>query len=353
MAMNEIELSTETRQTLNRLNLSPLWEIEEDELGKNRADLEADIWKWEEIKTAIDRIRNDTQQEFTGRVTVPVNASYSAAVSHTIYIGIHSVSSGDTAPAHRHGGNVLRFTIDGDPKMKTAVGGEEFSMRDNDLITTPQWEWHGHTNESDKDAMWLDILDVPLIFDALNIGNVSEAPDDDRLPIDKPVGYYESQYGEARSQPKNGEIPGPFEGIREPTPPYRFSWDKMAESLHYAENNNENAYSPFDGVVLEYTNPARGNGPLFPTFGAHAQRLLDGKTTRAHRHNATEVYYVIEGSGQTVVEGEELNWNDRDIFVVPPSQAHHHNPDADATLLNVTDRALLEAINFYHEIDEG
>jgi gentisate 1,2-dioxygenase len=351
MGTDEMELGSETRKTLNRHNLSPLWEIEVNELGKNRDDLKVDIWKWKDIRTAINQIANDLPEDFSRRVTVPVNASYGGAISHTIYVGIHTVSSGETSPAHRHSGNALKFTIDGDPEMKTTVGGEEFAMKDNDLVTTPQWEWHGHVNESNEEVIWLDILDMPLIIDSLNIGNAFEAHDDDRQQVDKQNGYYNSVYGEARPPGKDGEIPGPFEGVRDPTPPYRFRWTEMASTLEYAENN-QNAHNPYDGVVLEYTNPARGDRPLFPTFGVRIQRLLDGTATRAHKHNATEVYHVIEGEGQTVVEGEELNWSARDIFVVPPSRMHHHHPDKDATLLNVTDKAMLKAINVYREIDD-
>lgn len=294
MASQKIELSTETRRTLNQHNLSPLWEIEEEELGANQDDLQANIWKWDDIKAAINRFNEDLPQGFHRRVIVPVNTSYGAAVSHTIYVGIHIVSPGGTAPPHRHSGNVLRFTIDGDPEMKTTVGGEDFPMRDNDLVTTPQWEWHGHVNESDETVIWLDVLDIPLMFDALNLDNIFEPKDDDSQPINRQMGYYESKYGDFRPPINSSAIPGPFEGIREPTPPYRFKWTDISESLNDAENN-EGAYDEYDGIVLEYTNPARGRGPLFPTFGVRAQRLLDGKVTHSHSHNATEVYYVIDG----------------------------------------------------------
>ncbi len=33
-------------------------------------------------------------------------------------------------------------------------------------------------------------------------------------------------------------IPGPFEGIREATPPYRFGWEEMMETLNQRANND-------------------------------------------------------------------------------------------------------------------
>lgn len=351
MATNEIELSNQTREALDQHNLRPLWEIAENELGQTRENLEADIWKWEDIRTTVNQIADDVPSDVSPRVTVPVNAPYNIALSHTISVGVETAPPSHTTPAHRHNGHFLRFTIDGDPDMKTAVGGEEFPMLDNDLVTIPQWEWHGHVNDSDEETAWLVIDDSPLRIDTLNIGNIVELHDDDRQPITRSRGYYQSQYGNCRPCSRNDDIPGPFEGTSHPTPPYRFAWADMSESLEYAENN-EDAHSPYDGVVVDYTNPALGEGPLFPTLGARVHHLLDGTETDDHSHNATEVFYVIDGSGQTIVEGEPLDWSDQDIFVVPTYKAHSHNPDDEATLLTLTDRPLLEAINCYHEVKQ-
>ena len=60
-----------------------------------------------------------------------------------------------------------RFTSDGAANRYTVVDGEPYPMEDNDLVLTPGWTWHDHHNESDKPAIWLDVLDVPLVA-ALN-----------------------------------------------------------------------------------------------------------------------------------------------------------------------------------------
>jgi gentisate 1,2-dioxygenase len=356
----DVELSTATRQTLERHNLRPLWEVEEDALGHEREQLAADIWKWDDVETAIKELEADVDiadlpPGFRRRVAVPINVSYDGAISFTIYVGIQTVSPGEEAVTHRHGANALRFTIDGHEEMKTAVGGEEFPMLEHDLITTPQWEWHGHVNESDEEVAWLDVLDLPLVFDSLNLGPEFEEHGEGRQSFDKPMGYHASQYGGTRAKHdpgSNADVPGPYDGIRTPTPPYRFEWSEVAQSLDYA-GDNEHAQDPYDGIAVEYVNPARGTGPLFPTFDVRAQRLPDGEATRAHSHNATEIYFVIEGAGQTSVGERTLDWGERDIFLVPPNEPHFHNPDDDATLLALSNRALLESINFYHEADEG
>jgi gentisate 1,2-dioxygenase len=345
-----LELSSDTRSTLEQNNLRPLWEVEND-MGDLLDDLEADIWKWEDIQAAIDGIEedvpiNDLPPGFQRRVAVPINAQH--AISNTIYVGVQTVSPGETAPAHRHAASALRFTIDGHEDMKTVVAGEEFPMKDNDLITTPQWEWHDHVNDSDETAAWLDVLDLPLFLDTLNNSHVFENHELERQPVTKTQGYWASQYGRGRpaDEKKDGSIPGPFEGNREATPPYRFGWDEMLESLRQRADNNDP--DPHDGYSLAYVNPATADPPLFPTMSFRAQLLNEGPT-EPHFHNSTEVYFVIEGEGATHVGDEALEWSQWDIFVVPPDQPHHHEPDGEAILLGMTDRPVLEALNFYAE----
>lgn len=53
--------------------------------------------------------------------------------------------------------------------------------------------------------------------------------------------------------------------------------------------------------------------------------------------------------GATQFGDEALEWGEQDIFVVPPDDIHHHDPDGEALLLAMTDRPVLEAFNFYAE----
>ena len=349
-----LELSSGTQSLLDEHGLRPLWDVEDD-MGHTLDDLQPDIWKWEDIEAVIDGIEEDVPiadlpPGFQRRVAVPINTGFGNAISNTIYVGVQTVSPGETAPSHRHGANALRFTIDGDEDMKTVVAGEEFPMEDGDLITTPQWEWHDHVNDSDETAAWLDVLDLPLILDSLNRANVFENHELERQPVTKTQGYWDSQYGRGRPEDakKDKSIPGPFEGEKEATPPYRFGWEEMLESLEQRAENDDP--DPNDGYSLAYVNPATGEPPLFPTMSFRAQLMHEA--TDPHFHNATEVFFAVEGSGATHVGDDVLEWGERDIFVVPPDEIHHHEPDdEEAVLLGITDRPVLEAFNFYAEAE--
>ncbi len=81
--------------------------------------------------------------------------------------------------------------------------------------------------------------------------------------------------------------------------------------------------------------------------------MLDAKqTTQEHRHTSNQLYYAVEGSGITEVEGEKFEWEAGDFFVVPNWCWHHHNnlaPEKPAILFSTTDRPLHESIGVYRE----
>ncbi len=80
-------------------------------------------------------------------------------------------------------------------------------------------------------------------------------------------------------------------------------------------------------------------------------QLLNEGPTDPPLHNATEVYFVIEGEGATHVGDKALEWDKWDIFVVPPDETHHHAPDEEAILLGMSDRPVFEAFNLYAETE--
>jgi len=68
--------------------------------------------------------------------------------------------------------------------------------------------------------------------------------------------------------------------------------------------------------VVYPVNPVTG-GPAMPTIGCYVQLLRPGEHTQAHRHTSSAAFHVIEGSGYAVVDGQRLDWEDKDVFCVP------------------------------------
>ena len=70
---------------------------------------------------------------------------------------------GETARPHRHTMNALRFMLEGSGVV-TLVDGKECPMAYGDLILTPTGLWHEHGHDGTEPVVWLDVLDLPLMY---------------------------------------------------------------------------------------------------------------------------------------------------------------------------------------------
>ena len=98
-------------------------------------------------------------------------------------------------------------------------------------------------------------------------------------------------------------------------------------------------------------NPFTG-GPTLPTIGCWLQLLRPGERTRRHRHTSSGIFYVVRGSGCTVVQDTRLEWSRGDVFVVPNWSWHsHENQSAseDAVLFSMNDIPVYDAFGLYRE----
>lgn len=322
----------ELSQWLAERNLKGHWEHQEwsqvvkPYLWKGKDILEGLNWAGELITTGE-----------AGRRTIQMrNPGLSAGMTNTIHISVQLVKPGEIAAAHRHTAAAIRFVIKGTANAYTIVEGERFPMREGDFITTPNWTWHDHFNASDEPVMWLDGLDVRLVahFGAMIQENFKK----DQQPIEKPDSYSSRVFGHARPT----WIKNSFDA-----PPYRYPWEDTYANLQALK---ESAGDPYDGILLEYTNPVNG-GHTLPTFSCMIQLLRPNEKTRTHRHTSTTVYHAFRGKGVTQVSANNLQWVQGDIFVVPPWQWHSHEnaTGEDAILFSITDRPATEALGLYRE----
>jgi 1-hydroxy-2-naphthoate dioxygenase len=133
--------------------------------------------------------------------------------------------------------------------------------------------------------------------------------------------------------------------------PHRYAWADVEPTLLSMESEDG---SPYDGIVLEYVNPITG-GSTMPTITCWIQMLRPGERTKPHRHTSSGMYHVVRGAGATVIDGQTLEWTDRDCFAIP-SWGEHHFENRSATepaiLFSVHDIPAMEALGLYHEIPE-
>lgn len=317
------------------------------------------LWKWSTIYSCLmesgEVIRLGHIDEAAKRRTVNlVNPGLKErkATSRTLQMSVQLVKPGEMAECHRHTAAALRFVVEGDGTGYTNVEGEQMLMEPGDLVLTPHWTWHDHQNPGTRQMVWLDVLDIHLTnhLDATLHENYSVLERNNYLPtasqpILKPDGFCRHRLGVVRPH---------MDGSDGRAPPYVYKWRDVRPTLEALAAAGEG--DPFDGVLLEYTNPVTG-GPTMPTIGCRVQILRPGESTRPHRHTSSTICHVVEGAGITSVggkngEGHELKWGPKDCFFVPSYEWHQHRnaSKADpAIIFSVTDRPVLERLGLYRE----
>jgi gentisate 1,2-dioxygenase len=261
------------------------------------------------------------------------------ATTTTMIAAVQLLLPGEVARAHRHTPTAIRFIIEGDGAY-TAVDGERVSMAPGDLVLTPSWAWHDHGNETDTPVVWLDGLDVPLVhaLDAMFFQVHAER----QAPASKP------DNGSVRLHGRAGLAPTWVKERPRSSPLLLYSWETTWQALRAL---GDVAGDPHDGIALEYTHPQTG-GAVLPTMACWIQMLRPGERLTAHRHTGSAVYHVVQGDGETIVDGCRFAWGKGDVIALPSWALHEHanlSPTEPAVLFSIQDRPVLDALGLYRE----
>lgn len=297
------------------------------------------IWRYRDVRPRLLRAGElVTAEEAERRVLMLLNPGVpeTPAATATLFAGMQLILPGEIAPTHHHTPSALRFIVEGDGAY-SAVEGEQAIMRKGDYLTTPNWTWHDHGNESEGPMIWLDGLDIPFVT-KLDAVFFEEYPEQ-RQPIVKPIDDSIRRWG-SNLRP-SWQV---HDKLHSPLLVYR--WTAARAALHGLRDDTG---SPFDGIIMEYTNPYTG-GPTLPTMAAYLQLLRKDEHTRAHRHVASTVYHVAEGGGHSVIAGQRFDWEEGDTFVVPAWAWHEHASEGgEAVLFSFSDRPILRSFGLDRE----
>src|SRR6266508_974726 len=228
------------------------------------------------------------------------------ATAKTLVCAYQMILPGEIAPSHRHSSHALRVILDGKGSY-SVVNGEKTPMETGDVVLTPGACWHGHGHDGDEPAYWLDGLDVPATH-LLEPMFFEEHPD-----------KYEKILSVATSSP------------------YRFTRNAIAAALDRAKPDPDGMHGA--RIDLE--------APDMPSMGLSMERLESGRKTRRQRSTANRIFVAVEGSGETLIEGEHFAWQRGDTVVVPTWNKYEHRALADSVLFSLSDEPLMRFAKYY------
>jgi gentisate 1,2-dioxygenase len=328
---------------LRAAHLHPLWSLTR-ELLPSRPQPRAVPWVWRAAamyplaERALKLVPVDRGGE--RRVLSLGNPGLAGApyAAGTLWGALQCLGPGETAPAHRHTPGAIRFVLAGHG-VWTTVNGDPCDMNPGDLVLTPSWNWHDHTNSGGENMFWFDGLDLPMV-EALDAVFFEPYPDLTQ-PAGEPRNRSERAFGAAPARYVEGGVARRLEPRASPLLVYRWA-DTDAELDRLTRQRGRGA------AGVEFANPQTGASVL-PTLSCFMHRLLPGQATDPVRRTGNTVFVVFRGGGETVVDGLRMDWSEGDMFVVPSWSAAEHRSGEGADLFALSDTPVLRALGIYRE----
>jgi gentisate 1,2-dioxygenase len=283
-----------------------------------------------------------TAEEAERRVLVLENPGMrgESRITTSLYAGLQLVLPGEIAPCHRHTQSALRFVIEGSG-ASTSVDGEKTLMEVGDFVITPPWAWHDHGNDSTEPMIWMDGLDVPMValYDASFAQGLSANRERMVQDITRNTGDSWARYGA-------NMLPVDFEQHKLASPIFNYPYARSREALEMMRQQQE--WDPCHGLKMRYINPVDGSAAM-PTISPFLQLLPKGFRTEVYRSTDATVFTPVEGSGKTWVGETCIEWQAKDIFVVPSWTPVVHEASEDAVLFSFSDRIAQQKLGLWRE----
>ena len=310
---NATELRTAANvEELHRLlaadGVGPGWSKPEPSLWPSpRSRFVPAYWSYARAKPMLDAASRLVSTEFAEqRSLILFNPApgNTYATARTMITAFQMVMPGESSRNHRHTPNALRLVMDAGPRAYTVVDDKKIPMLPGDVLIQPNWCWHGLQNDGAESAYWVQFVDVPLVH-FLEPMFVEDYP-----------GGFEHTYPVGESSP----FRFPFAQIR----------DRLDEAPESGSGERELELGP----------------PYLDTMGLHVSRLEAGAGSAAPRSTANSIFVVIEGHGQSTIDGREFEWRRGDVLVVPAWRSHSYRAIERSHLLRVTDEPVLRKLNW-------
>jgi gentisate 1,2-dioxygenase len=220
--------------------------------------------------------------------------------SSCMYLGMQLLLPGEWAPSHKHTPNAVRMIVEGTGAY-TTVDGEKCPMSRGDLILTPTGLWHEHGHDGTEPVVWLDVLDLPLVY-YMEASYVTE-------------GKAQTVTAEAteRAYQRGGLVPTPvFQRADKRYPMLRYPWAEARAALLALAASQPG----IDAVQVAYVNPETG-GDCQNILGYSALMLRPGETLNLPERSPAMVFHLIEGGVEVSIADQAFTLAEADTCCAP------------------------------------
>ena len=300
------DLPADYREALIKQNLVPLWPNLRALLppGKPQPNTKATYWSYEALRPLLLKAGELTPiEKAERRVLVLANPGHGLEkmqASAAMYLGMQLLLPGEWAPAHRHMPNAVRMIVEGEGAY-TTVDGEKCPMSRGDLILTPTGLWHEHGHDGDKPVVWLDVLDLPLVY----YMEASYHIDGERQAVKPGRGD--------RAYARGGVLPTPlFQRQNKAYPMLRYPWVEARAALEALAADEQE----LEAVQITYVNPETGDDAQ-NILGFYALMLRPCQTLKLPIRSPAMVFHLIEGSVEVRIEDQAYTLAEADTCCAP------------------------------------
>jgi len=270
-------------------------------------------WSYREAKAALNAAGRFVNTELAERRNLilanPIPGNKYPTVK-TLICAYQMVKAGETARSHRHSANALRLVLDTGENAFTIVGGKKVPMVSGDVLLTPNWSWHAHSNESTQHAYWMDFLDVPTVhllgpmFFEHHPEGIEKA---DEIASDSPMRF-------------------PFEETKA----------RLAAEKEFAPGCR----------IIELGNPP----PAMKTISLKVIRMDAGASFELEPSTLSTIYSPMYGAGKVTMEDKTFAWSRGDSIAGPSSYPQRWEAEEESYLLQVSDEPLLSRLDWLRPV---
>jgi gentisate 1,2-dioxygenase len=300
------DLPQDYRDDLKNLNLVPLWPSLRAVLPPKvptRAT-QAIHWPYATLRPLLLKAGELTPiEKAERRVLVLANPGHgleNMKASPAMYLGMQLLLPGEWAPSHRHTPNAVRMIVEGEGAC-TTVDGEKCPMSRGDLILTPTGLWHEHGHDGTEPVVWLDVLDLPLVY----YMEASYHVNGERQTVKQGSGD--------RAWTRAGVVPTQvFARSDKRYPMLRYPWvDTRAALVAMAADQ-----PGLDCVQVTYVNPETG-ADAQNILGFYALMLKPGQILTLPARSPAQVFHLIEGGVDVSTCGKTFGLVEADTCCAP------------------------------------